>query len=196
MRWNEFVFLPGMILTMLGVLVLVAGTVVPGPVLPVIGFTLIGVSFIVHIVRVRQRLRESAGESYQGSAIPAHIVQKLRSDSTVIYEDRLVRISGDSITFLHYSFPFFTSSREVLFQDIDHIDIKKPAIRSGKWRIGGSGDFRTWYPFDGERPSRDRIFHASLTTGGMNIGFTVEHPEKVIPILRKKGLIASDEITG
>ena len=196
MRKNDFVFLPGMLLTILGVLVLVAGTFVPGPTLPVIGFIIIGISFVVHIIRVRQKLHESAGESYQGAAIPAHIVHKLRTEATVIYEDHLVRISGDSITFLHYSFPFFPSSREVMFQDIDHIDVKKPTIRTGKWRIAGSGNLRTWYPFDVDRPSRDRIFHTTLKTWGMNIGFTVERPGEVVSILKKKGLIASEEVTG
>jgi hypothetical protein len=196
MKWNDFVFLPGMILTLIGVLVIIAGSILPDPALPLIGITLIGISFIVHIVLLRNRLRESALESYQGAAIPPHIIHKLRAGMAVIYEDRLVRITGDSITFLHYSFPFFTSAREVMFRDIDHIDVTRATIMTGKWRIGGTGGFRTWYPLDWNRPSRDRIFHATLKTGGMDIGFTVESPDEVIPILRKKGLIASEEVPG
>jgi len=80
--------------------------------------------------------------------------------------------------------------------DIDHIDVKKPTVVTGKWRIGGSGNFRTWFPLNWNRPSRDRIFHATLKTRGMNIGFTVEHPAEVMSILKKKMLIISDEVSG
>jgi hypothetical protein len=109
------------------------------------------------------------------------------ADPTILYQDLLVSISGDSITFHHYSFPFFSSDRQVFFRDILRIDVKKPDILSGKWRIGGSGNLRTWFPLDWSRPSRDRIFHAILKTGGLNIGFTVEDSSRVISILKEKG---------
>lgn len=105
-----------------------------------------------------------------------------------LYVDSLVRISNDSITFLHYSFPLL-SPRRVLFADIDHISVKEPSLFTGKWRIWGSGDLRTWYPLDTGRPSRDRIFHVTLKTRGMNIGFTAEHSVRVFSLLREKGLL-------
>ncbi len=196
MKWKDFVFLPGMIITLVGVIVLLVGTMVPFSSLFLnIGLALLGISVIVHILLVRQRLHEAAEKSDNGVVIPAGTVHKLRSEATGNYEDGLVRTSGESITFLHYSFPFFTSARVVPFDDIDHIDVKRPTIMNGKWRIGGTGGFRTWFPLDWNRPSRDRIFFATLKTGRMKIGFTVERPDEILRILKKKGLMGTDEVT-
>jgi hypothetical protein len=145
----------------------------------------------MHIVLLARRSHAPPGTSGTGTGKPV----KTGPGLPVIYRDSLVSITGDSITFFRYSFPLL-SDREVLFQDIDFIEIKKPTILAGKWRLWGSGNFSTWFPLDGNRPSRDRIFHATLKTGGMNIGFTVEHSDQVILILKKKGLITSDEVTG
>jgi hypothetical protein len=92
-------------------------------------------------------------------------------DSRILYSDRLIRITDDSIVFLHYSFPFFSSGRQVFIRDIDRIDVKKPTLQTGKWRIGGSGNFRTRFPLDWDRPSRDRIFHATLKSRGNEYRF-------------------------
>ncbi|MFZ0181537.1 MAG: hypothetical protein WAL62_00160, partial [Methanoregula sp.] len=93
--------------------------------------------------------------------------------SGILYADHLVTITGESITFAYYSFPF-AGSRTVAFSDIDHIMVMEPSLINGKWRIWGSGDLRTWFPLDIHRPSRDRIFLMTLKSRRTRIGFTVE----------------------
>ena len=58
--------------------------------------------------------------------------------SGILYADHLVTITGESITFVYYSFPF-AGSRTVAFSDIDHIMVMEPSLINGKWRIWGSG---------------------------------------------------------
>ena len=107
--------------------------------------------------------------------------------SSVIYQDRLICITNDSITFFNYSFPVL-GRKVVSFFDIDHISVRKPAITTGKWRIWGSSDLSTWFSFDSGRPWRDRIFICTLYNQRMKIGFTVENSSRVIGILREQGV--------
>ncbi|HVP97528.1 hypothetical protein [Methanoregula sp.] len=105
-------------------------------------------------------------------------------DPAVLYTDRLVTITGRGITFAAYSFPL-GHNREVAFADIDHITVSEPSLLNGKWRIWGSGDLQTWFPLDIHRPSRDRIFVATLKSGRPRIGFTVEDSSRVIALLEE-----------
>jgi|GEM_PF-605173 len=188
MRWNDLFFFPGVIVEFLGVIVIVGGGVTGQLKLLIAGVGIICIGSAWTFIRIVRRVRAGAGSTDPGIRSPADALSEKPADSTVLYQDHLVRISGDSITFHHYSFPVFSSSRQVFFRDIGRIDVKKPDVLTGKWRIAGSGDFQTWFPVDWHRPSRDRIFHATLKTRGMNIGFTVENSSQVISILKEKGL--------
>jgi hypothetical protein len=110
---------------------------------------------------------------------------------SLIYADRLVRMTDDGITFHRYYFPFLTCKR-VVYANIDHIDVETPALTNGKWRIWGSGNLTTWFPLDTGRPSRDRIFIATLNNQCTKIGFTVEDSATVIRIFREKGVIITE----
>jgi hypothetical protein len=106
------------------------------------------------------------------------------------YSDKLVSISDNEILFEHYYFP--TGKKKVVrFNNIERIVVEKPTIWNGKWRLQGTGNFKTWYPMDYSRPKRDRIFLAMLKDQWVNIGFTVEDGERVEKILRAKNLIRS-----
>jgi len=109
-----------------------------------------------------------------------------------LYRDRLVCITTSSITFFRYSFPLL-SRKEVPFSDIDYVEARKPSLTNGKWRIWGSGNLTTWFPLDGARPSRDRIFVASLVGRRMKIGFTVEDSARVAALLRSQGVEVREE---
>ena len=50
-------------------------------------------------------------------------------------------------------------------------------------------DLRTWFPLDAKRPKRDKIFLVTLLDKWTHIGFTVEHSDEVLRILKEKGLI-------
>ena len=109
----------------------------------------------------------------------------------ILHSDRLVEISAEGIAFRNY-YVFSSSARFVPFSEIDRIDARKPTIFSGKWRIGGTGAPGIWFPLDWHRPSRDRIFRATLKNGKA-IGFTVEDSAAVVAILRRLGIFGSDE---
>lgn len=107
--------------------------------------------------------------------------------SKIIYSDKLVDITRDSILFRNYYFPF--GSKTVSFSEIDTVMAKVPTIANGKWRIQGTVDFRTWFPRDWKRPSRDRIFVISFPNQRRRIGFTVEDSNAVEDIFSKRGLL-------
>jgi hypothetical protein len=104
----------------------------------------------------------------------------------MLYEDSLVEISRDSILFRNYYFPF--GSRRVLMSHIASFEARDPTLLNGKWRIHGTGDFRTWFPRDWERPRRDKIFILHLTDSRRRIGFTVEDSKAVYSLLKELGL--------
>src|ERR1700722_10516524 len=106
---------------------------------------------------------------------------------TAIYKNSLIEITDEELVFHRYYFPF-GSDKRLPFTDITSIETRPPSIFNGSWRIWG-GDFRTWFPLDFKRPSRDRIFIASLHNRFWRIGFTVEHSHTVTTILRAKGLL-------
>ena len=187
-----WVFLPGLLVEISGVLILVIGILDDSLIAMVSGFCLIALAIPLHVLQISRRRRSGPGAMVQIQS--SHTQHPESSTSPVIYADGLVEITGDSITFRNYS--LLLKPRTVLFANIDHIDVKKARMGTGKYRIWGSGDFRTWFPLDPTRPSRDRIFHLSLKAFGMNIGFTVENPREVTGILRKMGMINSDEMAG
>jgi hypothetical protein len=105
-----------------------------------------------------------------------------------IYTDKLVTITNDDIIFQHYYFP--TGKKKVVkIDDIKCILVEKPTLWNGKWRLHGTGNFKTWFPKDYSRPKSDRIFTATLKNQWFHIGFTVEDGDRVEKILRSKNLI-------
>jgi hypothetical protein len=106
--------------------------------------------------------------------------------SSTLYNDRLIAITDQGIVFHRYYFPF-GGDRHVPFSDIESIQLRPPSLLGGSWRLWGSGDFRTWFPQDFARPSRDRIFLLCLRGRFRRIGFTVEDSQKVIEILKERG---------
>ena len=108
--------------------------------------------------------------------------------SELIYSDKLVEITEDSILFRNYYFPF--GSRRVVFSEIESVVAKEPTLSNGKWRVHGTVDFLTWFPRDWRRSSRDRIFFISFPQRRRRIGFTVEDSQTVTNILTDRGLLS------
>jgi hypothetical protein len=182
---KRFFLLPGLVLEGVGVLIMVAGILIGNTILILAGAGIICLALLVHTYQFLQLRRMDNREITPDAGGQVHY------DPLLLYSDRLVRIADDSIMFLNYSFPTM-SSRKVLFNDIDHISVKKSSLGTGKWRMWGSGDFCTWFPLDSNRSSRDRIFHTTLKTRGMNIGFTVDNSSRVISILKEKGVLITE----
>lgn len=108
--------------------------------------------------------------------------------SDIIYRDKLVEIATDSILLRQY-YIFSLGSKRLNFSDIERIEVRDPSFAAGKWRLQGSGDFRTWFAFDSNRPKRDKIFVIRFPNKSRRIGFTVENSEQVVRILKDKRLI-------
>ena len=106
----------------------------------------------------------------------------------IIYKDKLIEISNDSILIKNYYFPFIGSKR-VPFKNIQYVSAEQPSLLNGKFRIWGTRNFATWFPLDFWRPKRDKIFMINLIGKTICVGFTVKNSETVFQILEKKGLI-------
>jgi len=112
--------------------------------------------------------------------------------TVIIYRDNLISITEDKIIFEHYFFPS-GKKKIVQFDDIEWIKVEKSTIRNGKWRIHGTGNFKTWYPRDNKRFKRDKIFFAKLRDRWVDIGFTVEDADQVENIFRERNLISASQ---
>jgi len=187
-----WMFLPGLVLELIGIGLLVFGLVTSR--MPVIfaAICLLVIAVVVHLVQFTMRSRSCQERAEPGdSGAPAQ--PKSSDTSKVLYADRLIMITENAITFVNFSFPF-QQSRRVGLAEINHVDVFKPALANGKYKMWGSGiAFSLWFPLDACRSSRDRIFHAYLKDRWMNIGFTVERSDEVTGILKSKGLIGKEE---
>jgi len=105
-----------------------------------------------------------------------------------LYKDSLVEVTDQEIVFHRYYFPL-GNDKHVPLSRIESVQVSQPSALGGSWRIWGTGNFRTWFPLDGGRPGRDRIFVASLRNSSRRIGFTVEDSQKVAGILKEQGLL-------
>ncbi len=105
-----------------------------------------------------------------------------------LYKDNLIEISDQSLTLYKYYFPSL-APKIISLNKIEKIVVRKPTLFSGKWRIHGTGNFRTWYPFDSSRPKRDRIFIIGLKGKWIRPAFTVENSKVVESLLRSRKLI-------
>jgi hypothetical protein len=108
----------------------------------------------------------------------------------ILYQDGLVTILHDAIVLKRHTF-FNFGTRRIPFAETRTIVTEVPSLRTGKWRIQGTGDLNTWYPLDWKRPSRDTSFIITLKARQMRVGFTVEDSQQVMTILSDKGLLSS-----
>ncbi len=105
-----------------------------------------------------------------------------------LYQDKLIILYDDSLILLKYYFPSL-SPKTIFFKDVKNIEVLKPTLFTGKYRIQGTGNFRTWYPFDALRPKRNKVFIIKYVGKWVQSGFTVENSDEVESILREKKLI-------
>jgi hypothetical protein len=108
-------------------------------------------------------------------------------NADVLYSDSLVEISTETILFKRYYFPF--GAKRLKLSDIERVVVQEPTLTTGKYRLQGSGGWRTWFPMDLQRPKRNRIFVILLRNRWRRIGFTVEDEGAVEQILRQRQLL-------
>jgi hypothetical protein len=109
--------------------------------------------------------------------------------SETLYGDSLIKIENSTITFYNYN-PFSGKEKIIPMDQIESIQVKKPSIWNGRFRIAGTGGFGVWFPSDLGRPSRDKIFVAKMKKRWVfHVGFTVENSDAVEKVFNKLGLI-------
>ena len=108
----------------------------------------------------------------------------------ILYSDDLIHITEESLSFRRYYFPF--GSKTIDLSSIDFVEVLPPTLLSGKWRIHGTGNFRTWFPHDIKRPNRDCIFIVHRHQTWWRIGFTVENSGAVRDVLELKNIPVKD----
>jgi len=118
--------------------------------------------------------------------LPGKFASSAIATGAVLYSDKLIEITEDTILFHGYYFPF--GSKRISFGDVEKVEAMKPTLFNGKWRLSGTGDFVTWFPADYGRFKRDTIFHIQLKNG-RRIGFTAIDSSQVKAILSQKQLL-------
>ncbi len=114
--------------------------------------------------------------------------RRAKPSGEVLYKDGLITITKNEIVFHHYQ--LLGGSRAVAIGEVDVVRALRPTFFNGKWRLGGSGDFQTWFPTDWARFRRDTIFLAKLKkSGGYDIGFTAKDSQRVRQVLRDLALL-------
>lgn len=103
-----------------------------------------------------------------------------------LYSDSLVEIDRETICFRKYYFP--TGQKKLQIKDIRNIIYYEPNWWSGKYRYWGSGDFRTWCPYDRKRRTRDYMFVLYKKRGWVRIGFTVEDSASFLKVFKGLGV--------
>jgi hypothetical protein len=111
--------------------------------------------------------------------------------STGEYKDSLIEIRDDTIVFKNYYFP--TGSKSVRLSQVEYVEEKPPTLRNGKWRLHGTGDFKTWFPADYDRPNRDKIFVMKVKGKWIRIGFTVENSYAISGLFKANGLLGQEK---
>ena len=106
---------------------------------------------------------------------------------TVEYMDELVHINSSHV--LVRNFHPNGSDRLVNVEDIEWVHAKRPSIFNGKARFSGTGDFRTWFATDMNRPARDTIFIMKLKRKWWRIGFTVQDSHLAKQVLHELKLL-------
>jgi len=115
----------------------------------------------------------------------------MTAEKKYLYSDNLIRITEDSL----YIDGFLLGSKCVPFSRIKTIKMLKPTIWNGKYRIVGTGNFQTWFPSDGSRPSRDVIFVVLMHGKWIRYGFTAEDSAAVKQIFQNMKLTLQDQTT-
>jgi hypothetical protein len=108
------------------------------------------------------------------------------------YDDDLVHIDSAHVIVKNYYYPSGRDKR-VDVRDIDCIHIKRQSVWNGRFRFSGTGNFRTWFATDYERPIRDKIFIMELKNKWWRVGFTVLDSNQAQQVLRHVGMPIVEE---
>lgn len=103
----------------------------------------------------------------------------------MLYSDCLVDIYYDHLIVKNYYF-LWLGRKNLPFDEISQIKAVTLKIYDGKWRLQGTGDFRTWWPYDGNRAWRRKGFIIKRKGKWAQTGLTVENFDQVLTILKER----------
>jgi hypothetical protein len=110
-------------------------------------------------------------------------------NNDIVYHDNLMEISNEKIIFKAYYFPSM-KPKDLFVSCIEKMEVKEPSLRTGKYRIQGTGDLRTWYALNESRHKRDKIFIIKIKNKWIRIGFTGENSKAIENFFKDKGLLS------
>jgi hypothetical protein len=105
-----------------------------------------------------------------------------------LYQDRYLEIHPDHLILNGFYFGPYGKKR-IAFDSIQMIKIIDLNFWTGSYRIQGTGDFRTWFAFDTNRPSKEKAFIIHRTDKWWRIGFSAQDVPRVADIFQAKGLL-------
>ena len=108
-----------------------------------------------------------------------------------LYSDPLVTISDEGIRVRGYY--MIGGDKRVAWRDIESVRALLPTLWNGRWRLSGTGTFRTWFASDFGRPARQTIFIMKLRTQWIRVGFTVHDAPRVKALLRERGVLLDEQ---
>ena len=126
-----------------------------------------------------------------GMAIAPNILHEAMSTTNMLYSDPLLTIGDDGLCVRQYT--LFQGDKCVPWTDVEWVKAIQPTLWNGRWRLGGTGSFATWFATDWGRPTRETIFVMKLRDQSMKIGFTVQDAQRVKQILAERGLLIDEQ---
>lgn len=112
----------------------------------------------------------------------------MKVDEKTLYQDRYLEIYPDHLLLNCYYFGPFGKKR-IAFDSIRMIEVINLNFWTGRYRIQGTGDFRTWFALDMDRPSREKAFLIYRYQKWWRIGFSAEDLVRVAEIFEARGLL-------
>jgi len=107
-------------------------------------------------------------------------ITSMNSSGNILYEDRLVKLTKETLTVKRYYLPFSwppLANKTVRWERLGHLYALPAHMKSGQFRIWGTGDFKIWFACDWKRPWRRKTFILDFPGRTQHIGFTVENEE-------------------
>lgn len=114
-------------------------------------------------------------------------------DKDIVYCDRFVEIYPDYMILNGFLLGPIGKKR-IAFDSVSRIELICLDFWSGRYRVQGTGDFRTWFAHDIDRSSKGRAFLVHRVRKRLGIGFSAEDFDKVTAIFEAKGLLHGAKI--
>lgn len=124
------------------------------------------------------------------TVLPVFIRSKKRPilGKDIIYNDRYMELYPDYMILNGFYYGPI-GRKKISFDSISKVKMIDLNFWKGSYRIQGTGDFKTWFAHDMNRPSKKIAFIIHRGRKWWRIAFSAEDVEKVASIFESKGLM-------